>query len=61
MKLELTEQEGQILINLINEGVKAKGLEVAEAAFFFFSKIKAAHESEKKTESSITEAAESTN
>lgn len=48
MKLELTEQEGQVLVNLLNEAVKSKGLEVSEAASFFFKKIKDSHELEKE-------------
>lgn len=42
MNLELTEQEAQILVNLIDEAVKTKGLSVAEAGLYFLKKIKEA-------------------
>lgn len=43
MILELTEQEGNALIELINLAVKTKGLEVAFTGHYLFEKIKAAH------------------
>lgn len=41
-KIELTEQEAQVLINLINVSVMAKGLEVAESALYLSNKINVA-------------------
>lgn len=46
--IELTQEEGQVLINLINIAVKSNGLEVAEAGIFFLNKIKKAFEPEVK-------------
>ncbi len=34
-----TKEEAQVLINLMNEAVKAKGLEVAESALYLTNKI----------------------
>lgn len=42
MTLELTEQEANTLIVLINEAVKSKGLETAQAGVYFQNKIKEA-------------------
>ncbi len=42
MTLELTEQEANTLIVLINEAVKAKGLETAQAGVYFQNKLKEA-------------------
>lgn len=42
--IELTEQEANVLINLINISVQAKGLEVAESAVYLLKKIKEAFE-----------------
>lgn len=39
MKIELTQEEGQVLINLINIAVQVKGLEAAEAGLYFAKKI----------------------
>jgi len=39
MKIELTEQEGNTLLVMIDEAVKAKGLVYAEAAVHFKRKI----------------------
>jgi len=38
--LELTEQEANILIQLLDIAVKAEGLKAAEASLFFTNKIK---------------------
>ena len=38
-KIELTEQEAQVLINLINLALMSKGLEVVESALYLSSKI----------------------
>jgi len=40
MTLELTEQEANALVGLINEAVKMKGLEVAQTALYFCNKVK---------------------
>lgn len=37
--IELTQEQAQVLINLINIAVKEKGLEAAEAGLFFTKKI----------------------
>jgi hypothetical protein len=50
MKLELTEQEGQVLVGLIDAAVKVKGLEAAEVGIYFFKKIKEGFELEKNTD-----------
>ena len=47
MKFE-NEQEAQVLINLINEAVKVKGLEAAEIALHFLKKIKSDFEENKQ-------------
>ncbi len=39
MILEITEQEAQALGNIIDEAVKAKGVQVAAAGLFFIQKI----------------------
>lgn len=51
MKLELTEQDGDNLIKLLDHAVRAQGLSIAGPALFFFNKIKQAFEEEKKNES----------
>lgn len=43
MKIEFFTHEAQALINIINECVKSKGLDAAEAGIYFLNKIKAAH------------------
>ncbi len=40
--IELTQEQGQVLVNLLNFAVQSKGLEVAEAALFFTKKIQEA-------------------
>lgn len=42
MTIELTEQEANTLIVLLNEAVKSKGLEAAEAGIYFQRKLKEA-------------------
>lgn len=37
--MELTKEEGQVLINLINIAVQARGLEAAESGLHFVKKI----------------------
>lgn len=39
MKIEATEQEVQVWINLINEGLKAVGLPAAQAALLFQQRV----------------------
>lgn len=48
-KIELTEDEAQVLINLINAALMAKGLGVAESALYFSDKINKAFLPNKKT------------
>lgn len=40
--IELTQEQGQILVNLLNLAVKSAGLEAAESALFFTKKIQQA-------------------
>lgn len=42
MTLELTEQEANTLIALLDAAVRAKGLEAAQAALYFHNKLKEA-------------------
>ncbi len=56
MKIELTPQEGQVLINLLDIAVRARGLEVAEAALVLMRRIKRAAE-EQKPDLSVVDAA----
>ena len=42
MKIELTNEEANVLANLLNVAVKAVGLEAAEGALHFINKIKQA-------------------
>ncbi len=42
MTIELTEQESQVLLNLLDVAVKAAGINAAEAALHFAKKIEAA-------------------
>lgn len=44
MNIELTKEEAQMLVNIINIAVQSKGLEIAEASVFFTKKIQAAFE-----------------
>lgn len=39
MLIEITKEESQVLINLINIAVQVKGLEAAEAGLYFAKKI----------------------
>lgn len=48
MKLELTEQEGQALLNLVDVAVKSLGLSAAASGVFFFEKITKAFQAEKQ-------------
>lgn len=41
-KIELTEQEAQVLINLINVALMHKGLEIAESSLYLSNKIQKA-------------------
>ena len=46
MKIELSEEEAKVLINLLNVAVKAVGIEAAESALHFVRKIDAANKSQ---------------
>lgn len=50
MKIELSQQDAQVLLNLINIAVKSTGLEAAQAGLYFQQKINQAakEEAEKK-------------
>ena len=41
-RIELTEQEAQVLLNLLDIAVRARGLEAAEAALVLARKVKEA-------------------
>jgi hypothetical protein len=45
--IELTAEQAQVLVNLINIAVKTQGLDAAEAALFFTKKIQEAFNQEK--------------
>ena len=49
MKIELTKEEGQVLMNLINIAVQVKGLEAAEAGLYFAKKIQDAGKENEET------------
>jgi len=42
MKLEITDKEASVLITLLDEATKAKGLSVAQSALYFLDKIQKA-------------------
>lgn len=42
IKIELTQEEAQVLVNLMNIAVQAKGLEAAESALHFTKKVQEA-------------------
>jgi hypothetical protein len=46
MKIELTNEEAQVLINLIDVAVKSAGLQAAEAGVFYTKKIQEAAKAE---------------
>ena len=50
MQIELTTQESQVLVNLLDIACKAGGLQVAEACVVLTRKIGAAQENESKPE-----------
>ena len=50
MNIELTNEEAQVLMNLIDIAVKSAGLPAAEAALHFSKKIKDAAEAKPATE-----------
>jgi hypothetical protein len=50
MKIELTEQEAQTLVNLLDAAVKAIGLSAAEAALAIVHKLQAAAQTEEPTD-----------
>jgi hypothetical protein len=39
MNIELTEQEANVLLELLNEAVKSRGIHAAQAALFFVNKL----------------------
>jgi len=43
LTIELYSNEAQTLINIINESIKAKGLDIAESGLFFVKKIQQAY------------------
>lgn len=55
MKIELTKEEAQVLVNLINVAVKAAGLEAAEAGVHFSRMIQAAAKAEDKPAEPVAE------
>lgn len=55
MKLDLTKEEAQVLINLINVAVKAAGLEAAEAGVHFSKMIQAAAKAEDEPAEPVAE------
>jgi hypothetical protein len=48
MLLPLNDEEAQVLINMVNIAVQAKGLEAAEAGLLFLKKIQVAQAAEKE-------------
>ena len=53
-KIELTsDQEAQVLVNLINVAVKTLGLEAAESGLYFVKKIKEGKTPDVKTEDQV--------
>lgn len=42
MQIELSTEEAQVLVNLLDVAVKSAGLQAAESALHFVTKIKAA-------------------
>jgi len=55
MKIDLTKDEAQVLINLINVAVKAAGLEAAEAGLHFSKMIQAAAKAEEDAAANVVE------
>ncbi len=55
MKIDITEQEANELIKLIDFAVKFQGLSVAASAQFFFDKIKKSFESSKEESNNNTQ------
>ena len=47
MLLPLNDEEAQVLVNMVNIAVQAKGLEAAEAGLLFLRKIQVAQADEK--------------
>lgn len=46
--IELTPDEAQVLINMLNIATQAKGLDVAESCLFFTKKIQTAFKAEEE-------------
>ena len=53
MNIEFTKEEAQVLVNLIDTAVKAKGLEAAEAAVVLTRKIAAAAQAAEATHEAL--------
>jgi len=47
VKIELTAEEAQVLVNIIDVAIKSVGLQAAESGIHFVKKIKEAAEAEK--------------
>lgn len=48
MKIDLTKDEAQVLVNLLDIAVKSGGLQAAEASLYFAKKLEAASKEETK-------------
>ena len=55
MKIELTKEEAQVLVNLIDVAVKSAGLQAAEAGVHFSKMIQAAAKAEDDAASNVVE------
>jgi len=55
MQIELTDNEAQVLLNLIDVAVKAAGIQAAESALHFAKKIQEASKVEPETADSKPE------
>lgn len=53
MKIDLTKEEAQVLVNLLNVAVKAAGLEAAEACIHFSKLIQTAAKAEDDAASNV--------
>lgn len=60
MKLEITQNEAQVLAELLNVAVKAGGLQVAKSAVYFVDKIDQALRNEKSVEGESNDDSENT-
>lgn len=53
--ISLTQEEAQVLINLIDTAIKTKGLEAAEAGIFFTKKIQEAFKATEENKPAVVE------